>query len=207
MMLFLSFDVVTNLSDHGFADGKCAVPFLPREAATFFECPRNPTGRIRFHFTDQFRERLVLAQFREHMDVVRSSVYDQRDSAFAADCAAEVFVNPRSNRGNHPRFAVLRGKHNVIQEIAIGGTHNTGPFRRPFSGAKSSFHHTSGSFATLHCPCSSAALHCRLYSAPPMALDLIAGHSIQRRRRDGLKPRVKRSGTRGIAYPHYRNPW
>jgi hypothetical protein len=97
-------------------------------------------------------------------------------------------VNPRANRGNHPRFAVLRGKHNVIQEIAIGGTHGERTFRRPFSGAGSSFDHTTGSFA---------ALHCRLYSAAPPALDPVAGDANQRRRRAGLKPGVKRSGAPG----------
>jgi hypothetical protein len=188
MMFFQPFDVTMNLCNLRLAHSERAVPFLPREGSAFLERSRNPAGRVRLQFTDQLGDRLVLAEFREHMDVIRSSVYDQRGSAFTADCAAKLFVNPRADRGNHPGFAVLRSKHDVIQEIAMGGTHNTGPFRRPFSGAGSSFDHTTGSFATLHC---------RLYSGAPPALDRVAGDANQRRRRAGLKPGVQQSGTPG----------
>src|SRR6185437_15189876 len=107
------------------------------------------------------------------------------------------------------------------QEVAIGGTHGERPFRRPCSGALLFLHITPG-FPS----CSSAALHCRLYSAAPPALFWILPAAIrapeargnkaptrtprtsgiQRRRRGGVKPGVERSGTPGKNYQQYPEP-
>jgi hypothetical protein len=82
----------------------------------------------------------------------------------------------------------------VIEEIAIGGTHRIAPFRRPSSGAPVSLHITPGVPLRSTPSCSSAALHCRLYSAAPSALFSVRP-AAQRQRRAGVKPGVKRSGT------------
>jgi hypothetical protein len=84
----------------------------------------------------------------------------------------------------------------VIQKIAIGGTHSGGPFRRPYSGAMSCLHTTPGVPLRFTPSCSSAPLHCRLYSAAPPALFSIRP-GIQRRRRAGLKPEAKPCGAPG----------
>jgi hypothetical protein len=46
--------------------------------------------------------------------------------------------------GRHPWFAALRRKNDVIEQIAIGGTHTEGPFRRPCSGASLFLDNTPG---------------------------------------------------------------
>jgi hypothetical protein len=112
------------------------------------------------------------------------------------------------------------------QEIAIGGTHGKRPFHRPCSGALSSLHITPGVPLRSTPPCSSAALHCRLYSAAPPALFSILpatisapeargnkaprraqrNSGIECRRRAGVKPGVQRSGTPGKNYQQYAEP-
>src|SRR5437764_7230963 len=144
MMLFLPFYVTPHPRNLRFAHRERAVTFLPRESQCLFERARNPTGRVRLQFTDKLRERLVLPQFCQDVNVVGGSVHNQCDSPFTADRAADVFVNPRADRRNHPRFAVLRRKHDVIQEVAIGGTHAMTPFRRPCPGALLPSHITPG---------------------------------------------------------------
>jgi hypothetical protein len=143
-MFFLSLDITSNLCNLRFAHGERAVSFLPREPGRVFECARNPGRRVRFQFPHQFRERFVLSQFRKDVDVIGSPIHNQCRAAFGPDGTAKIFVNSRPNRGLHPRFAVLRGKHNVIQQIAIGRTHTEGPFRRPCPGALLLLHSTPG---------------------------------------------------------------
>jgi hypothetical protein len=84
----------------------------------------------------------------------------------------------------------------VIEKVAIGGTHRNAPFRRPSSGASVSLHITPGVPLRSTPSCSSAALHCRLYSAAPSALFSVRP-AARRQRRAGVKPGVKRSGTPG----------
>ena len=74
MMFFLPFDVTTNLRNLRLAHTKRAVTLLPREARRPFERARNPTRRVRLDFADQLRERLILPQFCQDVDVVRGSV-------------------------------------------------------------------------------------------------------------------------------------
>lgn len=185
MMFFLPLDITSRLRNLRLAHGERAVTFLPRESGGVGERSRNPAGRIRFDFSHQLGHRLVLPQFRQDVNMVRGSIHDQRNSAFVANGAAEVFVNPRAHRHRDPRFTVLRGKHNVVQKIAIGGTQ--GPFRRPCSGALSFWHITPGVSLRSTPSCSSAALHCRLYSGAPPALFSMRPR-VQRQRRAGLKP-------------------
>jgi hypothetical protein len=185
-MFFLPLNVTSDLRNLRLAHRERTIPFLPRKRATFIERSRSPRGRIRFDFADHLRHRLVLPQLCQNVNMVRGSVHNQRDSVFAANCAAEVFMNARANRYRHPRFTVLCGKHNVIQEIAIGGTHSGGPFRRPCSGALSFFDDIPGVPLRSTPSCSSAALHCRLYSVAPPALSSVQPGA-QRRRRDGLE--------------------
>jgi hypothetical protein len=198
MMLFLPLDITSHLRNLRLADAERAIIFLPREAGGVGERSRNPTRRIGFDFADQLGDRLVLPQSRQDVDVISGSIHDQRDSAFAANRAAEIFMNPGANRRRHPRLPVLRGKHNVIQKVAKGGTHSGGPFRRPFAGAGLLSHDIPGVPLRSTPSCSSAALHCRLFSGAPVALFSIRPGA-ERRRRAGLKPRVKRSGTRGTS--------
>ena len=206
-MFFLSLDVTTNLRNLRLTHSKSAVSLLPRESAGFWEGSRNPTRRVRFQFANKFRERLVLAQFRQDVNVIGGSVYDHPDSVFSANCTAEVFMNPRPHRHRHPWFAVFRRKHDVIQKIAIGGTHSEGPFRRPSSGALFFLHITPG--VPLRSTPGSIPLH------PPGAPILRTRGSawrsqadppVQRRRRDGLKPRAKRSEARGNHRLHIFKP-
>jgi hypothetical protein len=84
----------------------------------------------------------------------------------------------------------------VIQKIAIGGTHTEGPFRRPSSGALFFSNDTPGVPLRSTPSCSSAALHCRLYSAAPLALFSVRP-AAQRQRRDRLKPGAGRSQAPG----------
>jgi hypothetical protein len=72
----------------------------------------------------------------------------------------------------------------VIEKVAIGGTHRNAPFRRPSSGASVSLHITPGVPLRSTPSCSSAALHCRLYSAEPSALFSVRT-AAQRQRRSG----------------------
>jgi hypothetical protein len=170
VMFFLPLDVLPHLRNLRFAHGEGAISLLPRETRRFPKGSRNPTGRVRLQFTDQFRDRLVLSQFCQDVNVIGGAIYDQRDSAFAANRPTEVLVNSRANRRRHPRLTVLGGKHDVIQKIAMGGTHPGGPFRRPFSGAWSLGITIPAIPLCSIASCSSAALHCRLYSAAPPAL-------------------------------------
>lgn len=196
MVFFLVLDVSAHLRHLRFTHRERTITFLPRESCDLPKRSRNPTGGVRFQLADQLRDCLVLPQLRQDVDMVRRSVDDQRDSVFIADRSAEVLMNARPDLGGQPWFAALRRENDVIEQIAVGGTHTGGPFRRPCSGAALFVDHTPGVSLRSTPPCSFAALHCRLYSAAPSALFSIRPDA-PCRRRAGLKPRVKRSGTRG----------
>ena len=163
VMFFLLLDITSHLRNLRFTHGEGAISFLPSETRGSCEGPRNPARRVSLYLTDKLGQRLVLSQFRQDVNVVGGSINNQRDAAFAANRTAEIFVNSRPDCRRDPRFTTLGRKDNMIQKIAMGGTHIRGPFRRPFSGATLFFDNTPGSFA---------ALHCRLYSAAPPALCL-----------------------------------
>jgi hypothetical protein len=135
MMFFLPLDVAMNLGDLRLTHRERAVSFLPRKPRGIFQCSRNPTGRVRLQLPDGFRNRLVLAQFRQDVNVVGSSVDDQRDSAFITDCTAEVLMNSGTDCGRQPRLTFLGREDDVVEQIAMGGTHSDADFRRPSSGA------------------------------------------------------------------------
>ena len=125
------------------------------------------------------------------MNVVSCSVDDQRDSVFVANRAAEVLMRSGTNFWRQPGFAPLRREDDVIEQIAIGGTHAAAGFRRPSSGACFFLDYTR----------SSASLHSGLNStAPSGCYRAVASLRIQRRRREGTQPyappRILRSGAR-----------
>jgi hypothetical protein len=134
MMFFLSLDVTVDLGQHRLTHRERAVSFLPLESRAVLECSRDPAGGIRFQFTNQLRDRLVLSQLCQDVNVVSGSVDDHRDSFFVANRAAEVLMRPRADFWREPRFASLCRKDDVIQQIAIGGTHLDADFRRPLPG-------------------------------------------------------------------------
>jgi hypothetical protein len=192
VMFPLPLDIATHLRNLRFTHRERAISFLPREGGCLFKRSRNPPGGIRFQFTDCSRERFVLAQFRQEVNVIGSSVYDQRDSAFASDRAAQVFVDSRPDCRLYPRLSTLGRKDNVIQEVAIGGTHTGGPFRRLFSGALLFVDTVPG---------------VPLRSTPRFSLSHPLGAWLdQRRRRSGVKPGVERSGAPGNCYGRNRQP-
>jgi hypothetical protein len=136
MMFFLSLDVSPNLRNLRLAHGESAVAFLPRETATFSKRLRNPTRRIRLDLSNQFRQRLVLAQLRQNVDVIGGAVDDQPGSVFAANRTGDVFVDTGANRCPEPWLASLRRKDDVINEVAVGGTHRKPRFPSPpFGGS------------------------------------------------------------------------
>jgi hypothetical protein len=206
VMFFLSFDVTTHLRNLRFTHRERAISFLPRESCGFSERSRNPAGRIRLQFTDEFRDRFVMPQFRENVNVIGSSIHDYRDAIFRADSPAKVLMNSRTDGSRHPRLATLCRKDDVIEEIAIGGTHRNAPFRRPSSGALIFSNDTPGVPLRSTPSCSFAALHCRLYSAAPSALSSIR-RCPQRQRRAGLEPGAKRSAAPGSRIKIIENPW
>ena len=205
MMFFLSFDVTTHLRNLRLADRERAISFLPRESCGLSKRSRNPVGRIRLHLTDEFRDRFVLPQFRQDVDMVRCPVHNYGDPVFIADRTAKILMNSGTDGSRHPRLATLCRKDNVIKEIAIGGTHRNAPFRRPSSGALLFSDDTPGVPLRSTPSCSFAALHCRLYSAAPSALSSIWCCS-QRRRRAGVKPAAQRSGAPGHRGIHIIKP-
>jgi len=144
MMFLLSLDVTMHFRHLRLTHRERAISFLPRKSRCAFERSRNPARRIRFQFTDDLGDRFVLSQFRQDVNVVRSSVNDQRDSLFATNCAAEVLMNSGTDCCRQPELATLCRKDNMIKQIAIGGTHPGTPFRRPLSGALFFLHHTPG---------------------------------------------------------------
>jgi hypothetical protein len=144
MMFFLALDVSIYFRHQRFAYGEGAVSLLPRESGSVFECTRNPNRRVCFQFAHQFRQRLVLPQFCEDVDVIRRAIHNQSSTAFAANGTAKIFMNSGSDRRPHPRFAVLRRKDNVIKEIAIGGTHGRPRFPSPLSKGSTGFYHIPG---------------------------------------------------------------
>jgi hypothetical protein len=128
-------DVATHLRNLRLTHRERAISFLLRESCGLSKRSRNPPGRIRFQLTDKLRERLVLPQFRENVNVIGSSIHDHRDAIFRADSPAKILMNSRTDCCRHPRLATLCREDDVIEEIAIGGTHRNAPFRRPSSGA------------------------------------------------------------------------
>ena len=144
VMFFLSLNVTAHLGHLRLTNRERTVTLLPRESRGILERPRNPGRRVSLDLANELRDRLVLPQFGQDMNMVRGSVHDQRDSVFTANGATEVFMNAWTNSGRQPWLATLRRKDNVIEQIAIGGTHTEGPFRRPCSGAALSLHHTPG---------------------------------------------------------------
>jgi len=143
-MFFLSFDIATHLRNLRLTHREGAVSFLPGKTGAPVERTRDPTRRIRLQFTDKFRERLVLPQFRQDVNVIGRSIHDDRNSFFPANCPAEVLMNSRTDCRSHPWLAILGRKDNVIEQVAMGGTHAEGPFRRPSSGAFSFLYSTAG---------------------------------------------------------------
>src|SRR5688572_10819886 len=142
MMFFLSLNVAVHLRYLRFTHRECAISFLPPESYGVLERSRNPTRRIRFHLTDCFRDCFVLPQFREDVNMVAGAVDNQRDSVFAANRSAKVSMNTRPDHGSQPWLTALGRKNDVIEQVAVGGTHLGGPFRRPSSGAASSLDNT-----------------------------------------------------------------
>jgi hypothetical protein len=205
MMFFLSFDVTAHLRRLRLTHRERTISFLPRESRCLFKRSRNPAGRIRLQLTDSFRNRFVLPQFRQDMNVIGSSIHDHRDAIFRANSPADVLMNSWTDCSRHPRLATLCRKDDVIEEIAIGGTHRNAPFRRPSSGASVWLHITPGVPLRSTPSCSSAALHCRLYSAAPSALFSVRP-AAQRQRRDRLKPGAERSGAPGKRGIHVFEP-
>jgi hypothetical protein len=144
MMFFLSLDVTAHLRHLRLTHREGTVSFLPRESRDILEGPRNPARRVCFHLTDGFRDCFVLPQLRQDMNMIGRSVDDQRDSLFIANGPAEVLMNARTNSRRQPWFAFLGRKNNMIEQVAMGGTHSAGPFRRPTSGAALFLNHTPG---------------------------------------------------------------
>ena len=134
MMFLLSLDVALHLGQHRLTHRERAVSLLPFEARGVLECSRDPAGRVRLKFANELRDRLVLPKLRQDVNVVGSSVGDHGDSTFAANGATKIFMNPRTDCGRQPRFAALRREDDVIQQIAMGGTHAAAGFRRPCQG-------------------------------------------------------------------------
>jgi hypothetical protein len=135
MMFFLPLDITTHLRDLRLTHRKRPISFLPRESRGVLERSRDPTGRVRLQFADQFRNRLVLSQLCQDVNMISRSVNDQRNSVFFANRTAQILMRPGANFASEPRFATFGRKNDVIQKIAIGGTHRIAPFRRPPSGA------------------------------------------------------------------------
>ena len=135
MMFFLSLDVTMNLGELRLTHCERAISFLPLEVRATLERSRNPARGIRLQLADKFRDRLVLPQFRQDVDMIGCSIDDHRDSFFVANRAAEILMRPRADFQRQPGFASFCREDDVIQQIAIGGTHSEGDFRRPFSGA------------------------------------------------------------------------
>lgn len=144
MMICLSLDVMTNLGDLRLTHRERTVTFLPRESRCVRKRSRNPSRRIRLELANELRDRLVLPQFRQDVDVIRGPVDNQGDSFFIANSATKVLMNARTNGRRQPWFTTLRRKDNVIEKVAIGGTHNWGAFRRPLSGAIPAFNYIPG---------------------------------------------------------------
>ncbi len=157
MMFFLPLDVPMHFGQHRLTHRECAISFLPRKSRAVLECSRDPAGRVRLQLPDEFRDRFVLPQFRQDVNVVGSSVYNQRDTVFVPYCTAEVLMRSGANFRRQPGLAPLRREDNVIQQIAIGGTHAAAGFRRPYAGACFFWNYTR----------SSAALHSGLNSTAP----------------------------------------
>jgi len=157
MMFFLPLDVPVHFGQHRLAHRECAISFLPRKPRAVLECSRDPAGRVSLQLPDEFRDRLVRPKFCQDVNVVGSSVDDQRDSVFVPDCTAEVLMRSGAHFWRQPGFAPLRREDDVIEQIAIGGTHSDADFRRPYSGAWFFLDYTR----------SSASLHSGLNSAAP----------------------------------------
>jgi hypothetical protein len=198
MMFLLFFDVTTDLRRLRLTHRERAISFLPRESPGVFGRSRNPSGRIRFQLTDNFRNRFVLPQLRQNVHMIRRSINDHRDSVLVPDRTAEVLMNPRTDGRRQPWFTFLRRKHDVIEQIAIGGTHSDAPFRRPSSGASLFPNHTPGvslrSTPGFIPPHPSGAL---IPGVPGFAWTSQTDLPDQRRRRGRLERGVQRSGTPG----------
>ena len=134
MMFFLSLDVSVDLRQLRLTHRERTVSFLPRKPGCVFERSRNPARRIRLQLADELRDRLVLPQFRQEMNMIGRSVYDHRDSLFVANRTSEILVRLGTDFPRQPRFTPLCRKNDVIEQIAKGGAHNVASFRRPFQG-------------------------------------------------------------------------
>lgn len=135
MMFFLPLDVPVHFGQHRLTYGERPISFLPFESSGLPECSRNPTRGVRLQLTNALRDRFVLPQFRQDVNVVRTSVNDQRDSTFVTNRAAKILMRSRTNFWRQPGFAPLRRKDDVIQQIAIGGTHAAAISVAPLRGS------------------------------------------------------------------------
>ena len=133
-MFFLSLDVTVHLGQHRLTYRERAVSFLPCESRGVFERSRDPAGRVRLQLPDELRNRLVLPKFCQDVNVVGRPIDDHRDSIFIANRAAEVLMRPRAYFRRQPGLAPLCRKDDVIEQIAIGGTHRTRISVAPLQG-------------------------------------------------------------------------
>jgi hypothetical protein len=199
-MFFLSLDVSIDFGHHRFADREGAITFLSGKGATFPERSRNPTGRVRFEVPNELRKCFVLPQLRQNMDVIGSAINDQRDSVFVANRSPEILMEPRANCWRQPRLTAFRGKDNVVQEIAIGGTHRKLRFPSPLFRGLIVSNHIPGVPLRSTPGFRSGAPFRRSNEVGvcyPTSRAIGNVHAPERRRRDGLKPGVQRSGTPG----------
>ena len=207
-MFFLPLDVAIHLRNHRFAHRKCAVSFLPREGATFWKRSRNPGGGVCLHLTDHFRHGFILTQLRQDMDMIRGPVDDQRNSVFAPNRAAEVLMNPWTNRSSEPRLAGFGRKDDMVEQVTIGRAHGGRCFPSPPSGGSFDSNHIPGVPLRSTPGFNSGALFERSET-----IRLNIGHCTisatrnpQRHRRGGIEPGVQRSETPGTPLQQRHQP-
>jgi hypothetical protein len=107
-MFLLSFHVLANRGDTGFAHGESAVSLLPREFCQA-ELVVNPSRRIALEGTQHVRDGVCGLQSEKQMHMVGGTAYFERGTSQATHHAAKVSVDPGANSridGWHAAFVL-----------------------------------------------------------------------------------------------------
>lgn len=143
MMLLLSLDVVPNFLHLRLADAKNAVALLPGKLSQMRKSFVNPARRIGLQISHQRRDGFISSPAKQNVNVVGHAANFQSRSAFAANDAAQIFVDARTNLWCEPRFSVFGAEHKVKFQVVKRAGHGRSLVRRPVGAEEICSHRSS----------------------------------------------------------------
>jgi hypothetical protein len=123
VVCFLTRNVTTDYFLLGLTNCECSIALLPSKPPQLGVAIMNPTRGVRFDSTQNLRNRFVLTQANQKVDVVSNTVGEQTKAALTANRTTQVFAQPGPQFSVTPGLSIFGGKHQVIKKAGIGMCH------------------------------------------------------------------------------------